>query len=499
MKRIIALLCLICICLVFTGCNAEERERFLAAEVLAKQNAQNYVREKYGFEPEVVEVQGSQAPSLFGTVYHPDAPVEVTMRHGDEEFMVKIIGTEVTTAGVDNYQSEEIICAIENEVQEILSAYSEYTRVKTSHLSQFYHAYYDGTNVKQLMKEDINAYLYPNDHAYTHTYTCRLIAAGMDLEHLDTEALLDKLGLASVEIVNFTDPDGYSWGTPLKETKMESLYDFLEQYSVNLTDYMTLEADGTKEYHRLKQIHCGGLVVVPFGGTYCNVEEIETDLTQWQTNLTVEGNILAAHNSFRIETDATSLRLYRENWPINLQEDTDQVLFGEKLTRNGNVSYDQLYWSDYRTRGYYYTGSIYLGDGDKTLEYCFIEVSEPGEPTVNPQTPDPTTPPESAIFATNNVKRITFYSYYGSGTGSDVPAEHLDEIITWLDSFEIDSEAPETLPPGVNTIHVEIEYLDGTVVKQGINTATVDEITYYTKSDPAPGCYEEIISKTSLD
>ena len=105
----------------------------------------------------------------------------------------------------------------------------------------------------------------------------------------------------------------------------------------------------------------------------------------------------------------------------------------------------------------------------------------------------------TAIFNTKNIKRITFYAYYGGGKGSDVPAEHLDEIIIWLDSFMIDKEVPELLPPGTNTIHVEIEYLDGTIVKRGLDTATVNGITYYTKGDTAPECYEEIVSKTSLN
>lgn len=108
---------------------------------------------------------------------------------------------------------------------------------------------------------------------------------------------------------------------------------------------------------------------------------------------------------------------------------------------------------------------------------------------------------EIAIFNTKNIKRITFYAYYGSGKGSDVPAEHLGEITTWLNSFKIDTdrEFPDLVPPGTNTIHVEIEYFDGTVVKEGLDTATVDGITYYIKGDTAPKSYEEIISKTSLN
>ena len=106
---------------------------------------------------------------------------------------------------------------------------------------------------------------------------------------------------------------------------------------------------------------------------------------------------------------------------------------------------------------------------------------------------------ETEIFNTKNIKRITFYTYYGNGKGSDVPAEHLDEMIAWLDSFTIDKEVPELIPPGTNTINVEIEYFDGTIVKKGLDTTTVDGITYYIKGDNSPECYEEIISRTSLN
>ena len=104
---------------------------------------------------------------------------------------------------------------------------------------------------------------------------------------------------------------------------------------------------------------------------------------------------------------------------------------------------------------------------------------------------------EIAIFNTKNIKRITFYAYYGSGKGSDVPAEHLGEITTWLNSFKIDTdrEFPDLDPPGTNTIHVEIEYSDGSII---MDTTTVDGVTYYIKGATPPECYDEIISKTSL-
>ncbi len=105
------------------------------------------------------------------------------------------------------------------------------------------------------------------------------------------------------------------------------------------------------------------------------------------------------------------------------------------------------------------------------------------------------------VFNTESIKRITFYAYHGYGRGSDVPAEHLDEIIAWLASFDIDTdrELPDVIPPGTNTIHAEIEYFDGSIVKQGMDTAVVGGVTYYIRGNAAPQCYDEIISKASLN
>lgn len=133
--------------------------------------------------------------------------------------------------------------------------------------------------------------------------------------------------------------------------------------------------------------------------------------------------------------------------------------------------------------------------------------TKPSEPPTDPPTDPPTEPvptesntenQTSAIFNTKNIKRITLYAYYGAGKGSDVPAENLDEIIAWLNSFAIDEEAPELLPPGTNTIHVEIEYSDGTIIKQGTDITIIDGVTYYLSSDSPPDCYEKILSKVSI-
>ncbi len=105
----------------------------------------------------------------------------------------------------------------------------------------------------------------------------------------------------------------------------------------------------------------------------------------------------------------------------------------------------------------------------------------------------------TVVFNTKNINRIIFYAYYGGGKGSEVPGENMTEIKNWLDSFTIVREATdEDVPPGTNTYYVEIEYLDGTILKNGLDIIVIDGTRYLLEKENYPKCFMDIISKTSL-
>ena len=106
--------------------------------------------------------------------------------------------------------------------------------------------------------------------------------------------------------------------------------------------------------------------------------------------------------------------------------------------------------------------------------------------------------PTEPVFNTENIARITFYAYYGQGTGSQVPSENMTEIKTWLDSFTIVREATdEDILDGTNTYYVEIKYSDETIIKEGLDIIFIDGARYLLKKDKYPDCFMEIMSKTS--
>lgn len=410
MKRVIILLCILCIGLVFAGCDSETTERFLAAEEQGLINAVNYVREKYGFEPEVVKAEGKMyASGILPPVYYPEEPIKVTMRHQGKEFLVHITGTEATTDGVDDYQSEEINAAIETGVQAIFRGYGQYAHVKVTDLPDNYHTFYDGTNVEQLIKEAVVDCYY-------------VTAAGMDLESLDTDALMDRLGADRVEIVNFTDPAGCDEIVQLGDMELER---FVRWHEMNLEDYMVLGADGTREYHQVEKIRCGALTVVPHGASYCNVTQIENNLQQWQSNLELEGE-LRAHYSYCIETDATDLFLAIERSALEETEISGTFLFGEKCIYGEGISYDGCPCALNGVS--YYTWSNEYGNFNKTMEYCFLEHIEPEEEEPTTTTAAPSQP--------NMIRCGDLLIQRHGGTHCDVTPAEVDLNI-WSEDLEL--------------------------------------------------------------
>lgn len=106
------------------------------------------------------------------------------------------------------------------------------------------------------------------------------------------------------------------------------------------------------------------------------------------------------------------------------------------------------------------------------------------------------TKPTGLVFNTKDIINITFYRYGGNkNTGVQVPAENMTEIIKWLETFTYGEKAPDVPPPGTNTISIKIEYADGSVVEQGLDTAAVNGVVYKVERDIYPECYQELVLK----
>lgn len=104
------------------------------------------------------------------------------------------------------------------------------------------------------------------------------------------------------------------------------------------------------------------------------------------------------------------------------------------------------------------------------------------------------------VFDAENITRITVFSYFGEGTGCDVPEADMEEYTAWLASFKTGSRLyTDTIPADANTICVEIEYEDGTVIKKGIEVLEIDGYGYYLEYDTPPSTFYDLLFLTRPD
>ena len=100
------------------------------------------------------------------------------------------------------------------------------------------------------------------------------------------------------------------------------------------------------------------------------------------------------------------------------------------------------------------------------------------------------------VFETENISKITFYAEPNHPDGIEVPDEYAAEIADWLGTFVIGEKVKgNALRPGSNSISVQIEYSDGTIVKNGLSTFRIGKETYYMKFGQAPEYYLNMINQ----
>ncbi len=113
----------------------------------ASENAVRYVREKYGFDAEVIGTRD-------GWSYGDDMKnMGLKMKYGDKEFYVFASCTEESSKACDDYQWDEISAAVESYVNEALPG----GKIVCLNLSEsqflefLMYTYFDGNNIEQIL------------------------------------------------------------------------------------------------------------------------------------------------------------------------------------------------------------------------------------------------------------------------------------------------------------------------------------------------------------
>lgn len=189
-----------------TGCGytLEEKREMKRYEKQGRGNAKNYIREKYGIDAKITEINcekysSSPVPDFFPS---PTGNVFVKMKYKGADFLVAISGQKKNTAGLDNYQFQEIATAFAQEMYNITGlhaesdyvCYGEYGTVKDEKNGMI-HTFYDGENLAEvLQKESARAVV---------SY------ANQDVEQIPVSQISQKTGVDTILLTDYESREAY--------------------------------------------------------------------------------------------------------------------------------------------------------------------------------------------------------------------------------------------------------------------------------------------------
>lgn len=198
------LLALIMITVTGCGYTLEEKREMKRYEKQGRENAKNYIREKYGIDAKITEINcekysSSPVPDFFPS---PTGNVFVKMKYKGADFFVAISGQKKNTDGLDNYQFQEIATAFAQEMYNITGlhaesayvCYGEYGTVKDEKNGMI-HTFYDGENLAEvLQKESARAVV---------SY------ANQDVEQVPVSQISQKTGVDTILLTDYESREAY--------------------------------------------------------------------------------------------------------------------------------------------------------------------------------------------------------------------------------------------------------------------------------------------------
>lgn len=198
------LLALIVVTVTGCGYTLEEKREMKRYEKQGRENAKNYIREKYGIDAKITEINcekysSSPVPDFFPS---PTGNVFVKMKYKGADFFVAISGQKKNTDGLDNYQFQEIATAFAQEMYNITGlhaesayvCYGEYGTVKDEKNGMI-HTFYDGENLAEvLQKESARAVV---------SY------ANQDVEQISVSQISQKTGVDTILLTDYESREAY--------------------------------------------------------------------------------------------------------------------------------------------------------------------------------------------------------------------------------------------------------------------------------------------------
>ena len=235
MKKLVAT-CVMLGLIFLTGCgySAEEKAQRRAYEKQAKENAVEYVKQKYGFEPigKSAYCKNASSGPIPNISPNPSGDVYVTLQYDKTVFSVYIAGDEETTDGIDNYQLSEVTEAVEDYLKTLTDSSAEeislcYGAFLSNSITRdgngMVETYFDGTNLKEVLTEN--------------KLRIALSYIDADLSEVNTEEMKQTLGEGAYLLMSYRSLDDYENYGKIDYSQKSSLGSGLNEMGMYLREY----------------------------------------------------------------------------------------------------------------------------------------------------------------------------------------------------------------------------------------------------------------------
>ena len=360
------LLALIMVTVTGCGYTLEEKREMKRYEKQGRENAKNYIREKYGIDAKITEINcekysSSPVPDFFPS---PTGNVFVKMKYKGADFLVAISGQKKNTDGLDNYQFQEIATAFAQEMYNITGlhaesayvCYGEYGTVKDEKNGMI-HTFYDGENLAEvLQKESARAVV---------SY------ANQDVEQIPVSQISQKTGVDTILLTDYESREAYQTvGCPYYNLAGWPIENGIENQLYLINGYRVVGAGEDTYVKCEKKIQDDIILITENPKDQIILEKTSLDSQEnWNGNGFIDAKQVASAYAF--DTNSEKVYVY---FPVE-KLDTKEVKEAQLVKQyqyKGETCYDNII-SKVTDDGKYIHGIVYTRDETEIKISVFID------------------------------------------------------------------------------------------------------------------------------
>lgn len=360
------LLALIVVTVTGCGYTLEEKREMKRYEKQGRENAKNYIREKYGIDAKITEINcekysSSPVPDFFPS---PTGNVFVKMKYKGADFLVAISGQKKNMDGLDNYQFQEIATAFAQEMYNITGlhaesayvCYGEYGTVKDKKNGMI-HTFYDGGNLAEvLQKESARAVV---------SY------ANQDVEQIPVSQISQKTGVDTILLTDYESREAYQTvRCPYYNLAGWPIENGIENQLYLMNGYRVVGAGEDTYVKCEKKIQDDIILITENPKDQIILEKTSLDSQEnWNGNGFIDANQVASAYAF--DTNSEKVYVY---FPVE-KLDTKEVKEAQLVKQyqyKGETCYDNII-SKVTDDGKYIHGIVYTRDETEIKISVFID------------------------------------------------------------------------------------------------------------------------------